>query len=79
MLSLKLEKRAIESLVFLAEKGDGEIKAQTVANGSMQRSHMIKEEASSLVVATERLLLSEVIDEKESYEAITLDSPNGFS
>ena len=40
----------------------------------MQKSHMLKEEASSFVVATESLLLSRVINAKEYHDIIAIDT-----
>ena len=49
-----------------------------MANSSRQRSHMLKEEASSPAVATKSLLLSQVIDVKENCDIITLDILSAF-
>ena len=40
-------KKAMESLIFTAEKRDGVIKARTCANGSTQRVHYDKEDSAS--------------------------------
>ena len=45
----------------------------------MQRSSIIKEEASSPVVAAQSLLLSRVIDVKENHDVITLDALRAFT
>ena len=59
--------------MFLVEKLDVLIKGRTATNSSVQRSYILKEEASSYVVATESLLLSVVIDAKENHTIVTLD------
>ena len=64
----------MESLIFYYQKGDSAIKVQTVANSSIQRSHMLKEEDSSAVVATKSLLLSGVINVKENCDVMTLST-----
>ena len=45
----------------------------------MQRSYILKEEASSPAVATESLLLSRLIDAKEKCDIMTLDALNIFA
>ena len=71
-------KQAMESLVFLTEKRDKTIKAQTCANGSRQRPYTPKEEAASLTAATEAILITGVIDAKQKQDIMTLDVPNAF-
>ena len=75
----RLEKiRAIESLIFLAEKRNGDIKARTCANGSSQRDYMPKEEVSSPTAATESIFLTGAIEAKQNRDILTLDIPNAF-
>ena len=71
-------KRAMESLIFLTEKQDGTVKAQTCANGSTQRAYIPREEVTSPTAATEAILISGVIDDKQKRDVITLDVPNAF-
>ena len=70
--------RAMESLIFLVEKGDDKIKARTCANGSVQRTYISKEEAASPTVATESIFLTSVVDAKEHRDVMTIDIPNAF-
>ena len=53
--------RAMESLIFLTEKRDKQIKARVCANGSAQREYTPKEEATSPTAATESILLTGVV------------------
>jgi hypothetical protein len=71
-------KRAMESLIFLAEKRDGTIKARTCANGSTQRAYIAREEATSPTAATDAILITGVIDAKQKRDVMTLDVPNAF-
>jgi hypothetical protein len=71
-------KRAMESLIFLAEKRDGIIKARTCANGSTQRGYIAREEATSPTAATDAILITGVIDAKQGRDVMTLDVPNAF-
>ena len=58
------KKRAMESLIFLAEKRNGDIKVRYCANGSTQCSYIPKKEATSQIVATDSILIIGVIDAK---------------
>ena len=46
-------KRAMESLIFLVEKGTRDIKVRAYTNGSMERAYTPKEKAPSPMAATE--------------------------
>jgi hypothetical protein len=59
------QKRAMESLIFLTEKRDGTIKAQTCANRSTQREYIPREEATSPTAATEAIFIIGVLDAKQ--------------
>ena len=71
-------KKVLESIVFLIQKRDGRVKARTVANGSVQRGWMTKEEAASPTAAVESILMTAVIDAKEGRCVATVDIPNAF-
>ena len=71
-------RKALESLTFLTEKRDGRIKARTIANGSVQRKWMDKEDTASPTTALESVLLTSVIDAKEGRDVATVDIPNAF-
>ena len=71
--------KAIESLIFLAEKRDRTVKGRTHANSSMQREHVPKEVVLSPVVTKESLLIAEVAEAKQRSNAMILDIPNAFA
>ena len=68
-LSDEEKKSALSSLIFLKEKRNGTVKARSCANGSVQRSHIAKEEAASPTVALESVFVT----------AVSLLSPNFLS
>ena len=70
--------KAMESLIFLAEKRDGTIKGRMCANGSTQREYIPKEAASSPTVAKESVLITGVVEAKQRRDVMTLDIPNAF-
>ena len=65
-------------LIFLKEKRNGTVKAQSCANGSVQRDHVAKGEAASPTVALELVFVSAAIDAKENREVVTIDIPGAF-
>jgi hypothetical protein len=77
-LTQQEKKRAMDSLIFLTEKRDGRVKAQTCANGSTQRIYTNKEEAASPTAMTESILLTSTINAKEKRDIMTVDIPNAF-
>ncbi len=72
------KQRAMESLIFLAEKRDGTAKARTCANGSTQRAYTPKEEAASPTVMLESIFITGVIEAKQGRDNMTSDIPNAF-
>jgi hypothetical protein len=69
----------LESHMFLKEKRDGKIKGRTVAGGDKQcADYIAKEDASSLTVATESVLLSCIIDAEEGKDVAVIDIPAAF-
>jgi len=72
------KRKAMESLIFLAEKRDGTIKGRACANGSIQRTYIDKEDAASPTVGTEAILITGVVDAKENRDVMTADVPNAF-
>jgi hypothetical protein len=68
----------LESHIFLKQKRDEKIKGRTVAGGNKQRGYIFKEDASSLAVATESVLLSCIIDAEEERDVAVVDIPNAF-
>ncbi len=77
-LSESEKKGAILSPIFLKEKRNGMVKARSCANGSVQRSHVAKEEAASPTVALESVFVTAAIDERENREVVTIDIPGAF-
>ena len=71
-------KKALESLIFLTEKRDGNIKVRACANGSKQRQWMTKEDTSSPTVSLPAVLATAVIDAYEGREVAVIDIPNAF-
>jgi hypothetical protein len=58
-------KNAFASLIFLKAKRNGEIKARSCANGSVQREHIAKEEAAAPTVSLESIFITSTIDANE--------------
>jgi len=52
-------------LIFLKEKRDGNVKARSCANGSVQREHVAKEEAAAPTIALKSVFVTATIDAKE--------------
>ena len=77
-MSEENRRKALESLIFLTEKRDGQIKGRACANGSKQRQWMDKRTTTSPTVALESILLTCVIDAKEERDVATVDIPNAF-
>jgi hypothetical protein len=72
-------KRAMESLIFLNRKRDGEtVKARMSANGSTQQAYISREEAASPTVWSEAIITTGLIDAKQRRDVMTLDIPNAF-
>ena len=44
-------KKVLTLLIFLKEKRNGDVKAHSCANGSVQREHVVKEEAAAPTVS----------------------------
>jgi hypothetical protein len=70
--------KALTLLIFLKEKQDGNIKARSCANGSVQREHVAKEEPAVPTVALESVLVTATIDAKEKQKVVTIDIPGAF-
>ena len=77
-LSDEEKKSALSSLIFLKEKRNGTVKARSCANGSVQRSHVAKEEAASPTVALESVFVTAAIDARENRKVVTIDIPGAF-
>ena len=70
--------QALGSLIFIKEKRNGDIKARSCANGSVQREHVAKDEAASPTVALESVFTTATIDAREKREVVTIDIPGAF-
>jgi hypothetical protein len=77
-LNTQQRQTILESHIFLQEKRMGKIKGCTVASGNKQRSYIEKEDASSLTVATESVIVTSVVDAEENRDVAVLDIPNAF-
>jgi hypothetical protein len=64
-LSTEDKKKTLNSIIFITEKRNGEIKARTVANGSTQHAYINKENAASPTVMIESVLLMATIEAKK--------------
>jgi hypothetical protein len=71
-------KRALESLIFLTEKRNGDVKGRNFANGSTQREYVGRDEAASPTAVTESIIITSVIDAKEGRDIMRVDFPNAF-
>ena len=72
-LSEQERKDALQYLMFLKQKRDGSIKGRGCADGRKQRAYTSKEEASSLTVAIESVMLSCTIDARERRDVGIVD------
>jgi hypothetical protein len=64
-LSDEEKSKALTSLIFLKGKQDGNVKARSCADGSVQREHVAKEEAAAPTVALESVFVTATINAKE--------------
>ncbi len=65
-------------LIFLKEKWNGDVKAQSCANGSVQQNHIKKEEVALPTVGLESVFATAAIDAKENREVVTINIPGAF-
>ncbi len=65
-------------LIFLREKQDGNVKARSCANGSVQRKHVAKEEAGVPTVALNSVFVTATVDAKDKQKVVTIDIPGAF-
>ena len=69
---------ALTSLMFLTEKRSGEIKTRACANGSTQRLHIAKDEATAPTVTSEAILIQGTIFAHKGRDLATCDIPGAF-
>jgi hypothetical protein len=74
----KEKKKALSTLIFLKEKQNGTVNAQSCVNRSVQRLHVAKEEAASPMVALESIFVTSTIDARENREVVTINIPGAF-
>ena len=77
-LSRDDRRNALTSLMFLTEKRTGEVKARACANGSTQRDHIAKEEATAPTVTSESIFIQGTIYAHENRDVATCDIPGAF-
>ena len=75
----------MDALIFLVEKRDttmtteeSKLKSRLCADGSVQRSYISKDDASSPTASLESILLTAVIEARENRDVATIDVPNAF-
>jgi hypothetical protein len=64
--------------MFLTQKRTGEIKARGCANGSTQRDHIAKEEATAPTVTSDAIFIQSTIFAHERRDVATCDIPGAF-
>ena len=65
-------------LIFLKEKRNGDVKAQSCANRSVQQNHVAKEEAALPTVGCKSAFSTTVIDAKENRKVFRINIPGAF-
>jgi hypothetical protein len=70
--------KALASLMFLTEKRSGEIKARGCADGSKQRDHIAKEEATAPTVSADAICLQGTIFAHERCDVATCNILGAF-
>jgi hypothetical protein len=71
-------RQALTSLMFLTEKHYGEVKACACANGSTQRTHVAKEEATALTITSEAIFIQCTIFAHKQHDVASCDVPGAF-
>jgi hypothetical protein len=77
-LTKKQKEQILESHIFVEQKRDGKIKAQTVIGGNKQHDYITKEDVSSPAVTAEAVMSTCVIDAQEDRDVAVVDIPNAF-
>jgi hypothetical protein len=77
-LSREERRNALTSLMFLTEKRSGEVKARACANGSVQRTHIAKDEAAAPTVSPDAIFVQATIYAHEHRDVATCDIPGAF-
>jgi len=71
-------KKAQHGLMFITEKRDTTVKARLVYNGKPTHEWISKEEATSLTVSLELIMLMAAIDAKEGHDVMSADITNAY-
>jgi hypothetical protein len=74
----KKRKECYHFLIFLKEKQNGDVKAQSCANRSVQRNHIAKEEAALPRVGLEPVFATAAIEAKENRKVVTINIPGAI-
>jgi len=79
-LTKEQKQAALESLAFITEKRNGDVKTRTCVDGSKQRSEegYDKNAASSPTVANDNMMVTCAIDAHEGRDVATIDLPQAF-
>ena len=77
-LSREDKRKALTSLMFLTEKRSGEVKARACANGSVQRTHIAKDEATAPTVSPDAIFVQATVYAHEHRDVATCDIPGAF-
>jgi hypothetical protein len=72
-------RNALISLMFFTEKRTGEVKARACANGSVQRQHIAKEEATAPTVMSDKIFIQSTIFAHENRDVATYNIPGAFN
>jgi len=72
------KRKAVEAMMLLAEKNDGQIKGRYVYKGSDTRDWLTREETSSPTASLEGIINTCVIDAHEERDVMSVDIPNAF-
>jgi hypothetical protein len=78
MLSWEDHRNALTSLMFLTKTCSGKVKARACANGSTQRTHIAKEEATAPNITSEAIFIQEAFFAHEGCEVATCDILGAF-
>ena len=77
-LTAEEKRKAVDSMMLLAEKNDGSVKGRHVFKGSESRDWLTREETSSPTASQEGIMTTCVIDAHEERDMMSLDIPNAF-
>ena len=77
-ISREDKRKALTSLMFLTEKRSGEVKARACANGSVQRTHIAKDEATAPTVSPDAIFVQATVYAHEHRDVATCDIPGAF-